>query len=116
MPWVSVNNRLVRAEVEWHRLSVEYGGQDPRVAGDPACFTGAEAFSGVDAAGDERLVEVSLLDRDHHGAGDFGVQSVGGQVLEQLHEGETRTVRHCVSVEPDRSALRLRCPERGAPG
>ena len=63
-------------------------------------------MSGVDSGSRQVLNELLVLQRDDDGGGDFAVEPVGGQVLEQFQKRQPPLVGR-VMLRVERSGLRM---------
>jgi hypothetical protein len=92
---------LGSAEVERLRNATQDGGEDAGVAGDAAGLGGGELVPGVETRRTDRCGQPVMVEGDHDGGSDLAVQPVGGEMLQQLHEGLTLALCPIQVVAPE---------------
>ena len=111
--WASVKSRLERPRSSGWDRPPSTAGTSPGLAGEAACLGGGDEVAGVEAGGPELAAEGVEVEGDHDGGGDLAVEPVGGQVLEEVGEGEAAVVGP-VAVRARLPALAARGAEPAA--
>ena len=91
---------LGATEVEGLGLAAEHGGHEPGVAGQPTGLSRRDQVAGVEPGSAEVTAEGVEVEPDQDGGRGLAVEPVGGQVLEDLGEGEAASVCPVVCPVP----------------